>query len=46
MKELKEYLTPSLYVFAIEEDVFTGKSSEMDMESDPYGNDDENNWWG
>lgn len=43
MKELKEYLTPSLYVFAIEEDVFTGNSPEMDKEDDPYG--EENNWW-
>ena len=43
MKELKEYLTPSLCVIIIEENVFTGNSFEQDKDDDPYGDGD--NWW-
>lgn len=37
MFKLKKYLTPSLQIFEIDEDVFTGLSSEYDVFDDPYG---------
>ncbi len=43
MEELKKYLTPSLDILEISEDVLTGLSSEQDVMDDPYGSG--NNWW-
>ena len=37
MEELKKYLKPSLQILKISEDVFTGASSEYDVDDDPYG---------
>lgn len=45
MKELKEYLTPSLCVLTFDETVNTLLSEEADKTEDPYGNGSGGNWW-